>query len=67
MSLPKWLDKHLPPRGPCGICGGPDARHRIIDAIRARYSAGESILSIAADYNLLFGFVRRIVRRKRMP
>jgi len=27
------LDSRWPARGPCGICGGPDARHRLWDAI----------------------------------
>jgi len=27
------LDRRWPRRGPCGICGGPDARHRLWDAI----------------------------------
>lgn len=36
------LDHIFPPRGPCGICGGPDARHRLWDVAegQARTSDG---------------------------
>lgn len=27
------LDQWFPPRGPCGLCGGEDARHRLWDQI----------------------------------
>lgn len=30
------LDRIWPERGPCGICGGPDARHRLWDAIEGQ-------------------------------
>ena len=66
MSYPKWLDEFLPPRGPCALCGDPEARHRMVDAIRARVRAGESTVFVATDYDLPLAFVRRIVRRKRM-
>ena len=62
-AYPKWLDKHLPPCGPCAICGGEDARHRMVDAIQDRVlKAGESVKFVAADYGLPLAFVRRIVK-----
>lgn len=33
LKLIAQLDQWFPPRGPCGLCEGPDARHRIWDAI----------------------------------
>lgn len=67
MSYPAWIDEHLPPAGPCGICGGPDKRHRMIDAIVEREAAGDSILFIAEDYDLPVEFVRRIVTERPQP
>ena len=49
---PDQLDDLWPPRGPCGFCGGPDARHRIFDVIRDRRAAGESISALADDYRV---------------
>ena len=46
------LDQWFPRRGPCGICGGPDARHRLGDAIYGGWRAGDSALSLAKDYRL---------------
>ena len=63
-ALPKWLDKHLPPRGPCAFCGGPDARHRIVDAIRGRVKAGDSTHSVARDYDLTVAVVNRLVYQR---
>lgn len=60
--FPKWLDKHLPPRGPCALCGGPDARHRVVDSIRDSVKAGDSIASVARDFELPVSFVRRLVK-----
>ena len=45
----KDLDKWFPPRGPCGLCGHPDARHRIWDAIIDRPESEEEL---AEDYEL---------------
>ena len=48
------LDRWLPPRGQCLICGVPgmDARHRIIDAIVDAVEAGEAPEDVAADLDL---------------
>lgn len=35
---------------PCGVCGGPDQRHRTVDAQMERIIAGERIDEVAADY-----------------
>jgi len=34
----------------CGLCGGPDAKHRSIEAQMERCLAGEPITEVAADY-----------------
>lgn len=47
MSVLDLLGSHV---GPCGLCGGPDARHREADAICSRLAAGESEVEVAADY-----------------
>lgn len=41
-----------PYRGPCGVCGGPDARHRTADAILDRVAAGGDRADVAADYEI---------------
>ena len=48
------LDRWLPPRGPCLVCGVPgmDARHRIIDAIREQVTAGEAPEDVASELEL---------------
>lgn len=65
-EYPKWLAEFLPPRGPCALCGDPEARHRMVDAIRARVRAGESVRFVAKDYEMPEPFIRRICARKRM-
>jgi hypothetical protein len=37
--------------GPCLICGGPDARHRLCGVWRAMHRAGDSVADIARDYD----------------
>jgi hypothetical protein len=46
------LDEHWPQHGPCLLCGTPGlgARHRVIDAIAAMMSCGETPEEAAADY-----------------
>jgi len=62
MSIPEWVDEHMPPRGPCLLCGGPDARHRVLDAISARIEGGEAAREVADDYGLPIRFVGHIAR-----
>ncbi len=40
--------------GPCLVCGDGSltAAHRLVDAIRWRYQAGDSIAYLTADYGL---------------
>ena len=48
------LDAHFPKLGPCGLCAVPglDQRHRVVDAIAAGLSAGESADDLAVDYGV---------------
>jgi len=48
------LDRHLPSRGQCGICGIPglDARHRVIDAVEGQVKAGDDPAEVAAELDL---------------
>lgn len=39
-------------RGPCGLCGGRDARHRITDALADRFLAGDTAADLAMDYGI---------------
>lgn len=48
-------------RGPCDVCGGADARHRIVHAIRRRHSKGETMRHLATEYGLTVTSVRDIV------
>ena len=44
------LDALGPYRGPCGLCGHPDARHRQADAITGGLLAGDDIATVVAEY-----------------
>lgn len=46
------IDKHFPRNGPCMFHSTRYARHRLIDAIRGRHKAGDSIAFLAYDYEL---------------
>jgi hypothetical protein len=61
-TVPPWVDATMPPHGPCAFCGGPDARHRVLDAIASRIAAGESARSVADDYGYPIRFVGRVAR-----
>lgn len=53
--------------GPCAFCGGPDAGHRVRDAMLERHDAGEAWSEIAEDYGLTVRQVRylaEIARRE---
>ncbi len=52
MSLPDFVTAEIPERGPCGICGDPDARHRVLDAIAGMVRGGDDAASVAADYGV---------------
>jgi len=46
------LDLVGPFRGKCGICGGPDARHRLFDAIQEQQRAGDPSPLVADNYGI---------------
>lgn len=60
MTETELLDLIGPYRGPCGLCGGPDARHRTLDTIRDRLWAGEDAQSVAEDYVMDVAVVEKI-------
>jgi len=49
INLPPDIEAVMPYGSSCGICGGPDARHRVLDAIVGRYSAGDTDEQELAD------------------
>lgn len=59
------LNRFFPFRGPCGMCGGPDARHRLWDCIQDRYGAAESIEELAKDYDLSTEAIETVLLRRR--
>lgn len=54
-----------PYRGECGICGGPDARHRLFDALQEANRAGDSIAFLADVYDFTEEYVAAIVAAPR--
>jgi hypothetical protein len=63
------LDRWLPPRGPCLICGVPgmDARHRTIDAIVDYIGAGSTPGEVADDLALPIEAVRAALAWRNRP
>lgn len=59
--LPSWVDDEMPFNGPCGICGGDDARHRVTDAIVERVNSGEWVEDVARDFGVSDKFVGRLL------
>ena len=49
-DLPGFVNVAVPYSGPCAFCGGPEARHRVLDTIVERFRAKESVTDIALDY-----------------
>ena len=68
MTPTEIVNRDIPYRGVCWFCGGPDlsggldARHRLIDAIRQRHLAGESMQFLSDDYMLPLRTIRTIVK-----
>lgn len=60
MAEPRY-DLVGPGRGPCGLCGHSDARHRLYDAIQGRVEAGDDVESTASDFGLTADTVQAIV------
>jgi len=50
-DLPPEIDAAVPYSGPCGLCGGIEARHRVLDTIAERVRAGEPVTDVAWDYH----------------
>lgn len=59
-ELSALIDAEMPFAGPCGICGGPDKRHRVLDAVADCVRAGDSVASVAEAYGLSAGLVSRL-------
>ena len=47
----KTAKKAIRKQGPCAICGGPYAAHRLIDTQMERVAAGDHIEAVADDYD----------------
>jgi hypothetical protein len=58
------LDLVGPFRGLCGVCGGPDARHRRFDAIQER-ALSDTPEEIAGDFALSVDAVRAVIAAPR--
>jgi hypothetical protein len=56
------LDLYFPLQGTCFHCGR-DARHWLIDEINERFSAGESISSLAAQYEVPIRAIELVLRQ----
>ncbi len=67
LTLPKWIDAEMPFRGPCALCGAPDARHRVTDAIWEAWNAGDSLADVARDFSVSERFVFRGGCQRRPP
>lgn len=46
------VDKYFPRDGPCMFHPTRYARHRLVDAIKTRHKAGESVAALAKDFGL---------------
>jgi hypothetical protein len=42
----------IPDTGPCALCGRPEERHRVADAVLRRIRAGDTVAAVAADFGL---------------
>ncbi len=40
------------PSGPCAFCDSMSAAHRVVDGVRYRLKAGDTIAELSADYGL---------------
>lgn len=50
LRLAESYDEIGPYNGPCGLCGGPDQRHRVADAMTERWLAGEDFDDLAGEF-----------------
>ena len=58
LSLGRRLERLDPFRGPCGICGGPDARHRVWESLRTPNTAAVAARWMSVSVGLV-----RLVRK----
>lgn len=59
-TLQSLIDAELPFAGPCLICGGPDKRHRVLDAVADMVRNTEDVETLTADYGLSEELVKRL-------
>jgi hypothetical protein len=59
------LSERWPPSGPCAICGGPDKRHRLWDAVDMSGRL-DGVRFAAKDYSMSGGDVRLVMRAYEM-
>ena len=57
---PAAMDARWPYRGECGICGGPDARHRLWDAVDTS-GRMDGVKRAASDYGMSVADVRLVM------
>ncbi len=60
-DLPAFIGRF---RGPCAFCGHPDARHRMVDTITERYTAGETVEALAQDYRCTVQDLRNVLETR---
>jgi hypothetical protein len=56
------LDKYFPLKGTCFHCGR-DARHWLTDKIHERFTEGESVVALAADYRVPVQAIELVLRQ----
>lgn len=56
------LDRYFPLQGTCFDCGR-DLRHKLFDKINKRYSAGDSLDRLAAEYKVPARAIELVVRQ----
>jgi hypothetical protein len=56
------LDKYFPLKGTCFHCGR-DARHWLTDEIHERFTGGESVKALAAEYDVPVQAIELVLRQ----
>lgn len=56
-----------PYAGPCGVCGGPDKRHRLADAITENVRAGDPPDMVADLYDVSLATVTALTVKDPTP
>jgi hypothetical protein len=60
------LDRYFPLKGTCFHCGR-DARHWVFDEIGERFANGESIKTLAGEYDVPVQAIEFVLRLKSSP